>query len=61
MLCVFCLVYLLSYLIVIYLIIIIIIIIEGSKSRGRDVLPNIFSLLHPLVQSRTWNATASGA
>ena len=28
--------------------------IEGSKSRGGDITPNIFSLIHPLVQSRTW-------
>ena len=27
--------------------------IEGSKSRGGDIIPNIFSFLHPLVQSRT--------
>ena len=27
-------------------------IIERSKSRGADIIPNIFSLLHPLVQSR---------
>ena len=27
--------------------------IEGSKSRGGDIPPHIFSLLHPLVQSRT--------
>ena len=26
---------------------------EGSKSRGGDITPNIFSLIHPLVQSRT--------
>ena len=32
--------------------IIVIIIIEGSKSRGVDFTPNIFSLIHPLVQSR---------
>ena len=34
-------------------IIIIIIIIKGSKSRGGDITPNIFSLIHLLVQSRT--------
>ena len=27
--------------------------LKGSKSRGGDITPNIFSLIHPLVQSRT--------
>ena len=39
--------------IIIIIIKIIVIIIEGSKSRGVDVTPNIFSLLHPLVRSQT--------
>ena len=26
---------------------------KGSKSRGGDITPNFFSLIHPLVQSRT--------
>ena len=39
--------------IIIKIIIIIIINIEGSKLRGGDIIPNIFSLIHPLVQSRT--------
>ena len=40
--------------IIIIIIIAIIIAIEGSKSRGGDITPSIFfSLIHPLVQSRT--------
>ena len=29
--------------------------IEGSKSRGADITPNIFSLLHPLVTVVEWS------
>ena len=39
--------------IIIIIIIITIIIIEGNKSGGGDKTPNIFSLIHPLVQSRS--------
>ena len=40
------------------IIIIIIIIIEGSKSRGGDITPNIFSLLHQLVRQVNWPTLA---